>query len=123
MVISLMNNQPLEKIEYYILENKKPVKTEDALEWAKWFIKEENRYVAKDTIYEKRGDATKRAEIEFVVADSRVEEVVETIKNVTKTGQEGDGRIYIFPIENAIHIHSGDRHLGDSSEEDLKDEL
>ena len=47
MVVSLMNNQPLEKIEYYILANKKPVKIEDALEWAKWFEEEENWYVAK----------------------------------------------------------------------------
>jgi nitrogen regulatory protein PII len=50
------------------------------------------------------------------VSDYRVEKVIETIRNVTKTEQEGDGRIYIFPMENAIHIHSGDRHLGDSSE-------
>ncbi len=50
MVVSLMNNQPLEKIEYYILANKKPVKIEDALEWAKWFEEEENWYVAKDII-------------------------------------------------------------------------
>ncbi len=50
MGVSLMNNQPLEKIEYYILENKKPVKTEDTVEWAKWFKEEENWYVAKDVI-------------------------------------------------------------------------
>ncbi len=41
MVVSLMNNQPLEKIEYYILENKEPVKTEDTIEWAKWFERKE----------------------------------------------------------------------------------
>ncbi len=50
MVASLINNQPLEKIEYYILGNKKPVKTEDTIEWAKWFEKEENWCVAKDII-------------------------------------------------------------------------
>ncbi len=74
------------------------------------------RQIFRGKIYEKRGDAIKRAEIEFVVADYRVEKVIETIRNVTKTEQEGDGRIYIFPMENAVHIHSGDRHLGDSSE-------
>ncbi len=74
------------------------------------------RQIFRGKIYEKRGDAFKRAEIEFVVADYRVEKVIETIRNVTKTEQEGDGRIYIFPMENAVHIHSGDRHLGDSSE-------
>ncbi len=50
MVVSLINNQPLEKIEYYILENKKPVKTEDTIKWAKWFGEKENWYVAKDII-------------------------------------------------------------------------
>ncbi len=50
MVVSLINNQPLEKIEYYILENKEPVKTEDTIEWAKWFERKENWYVAKDII-------------------------------------------------------------------------
>ncbi len=56
------------------------------------------RQIWHGTIYEKRGDAIKRAEIEFVVADSRVEKVIETIRNATKTEQEGDGRIYIFPM-------------------------
>ncbi len=74
------------------------------------------RQIFRGKIYEKRGDAIKRAEIEFVVAEYRVKKVIETIRNVTKTEQEGDGRIYIFPMENAIHIHSGDKHLGDSSE-------
>ncbi len=74
------------------------------------------RQIFRGKIYEKRGDAVKRAEIEFVVADYRVEKVIETIRNVTKTEEEGDGRIYVFPMENAVHIHSGDRHLGDSSE-------
>ena len=74
------------------------------------------RQIWHGKVYEKRGDAIKRAEIEFVVADYRVAKVIETIRNVTKTEQEGDGRIYVFPIESAIHIHSGDRHLGDSSE-------
>ena len=73
-------------------------------------------------LYEQRADAVKRKEIEFVVPDDKVEKVVETIRKIATTAQGGDGRIYIFPMENAIHIHSGDRHLGDSSEEDLKNE-
>ena len=50
MVTSLIHNQPLEKIEYYILESKEPVRTEDMIKWAEWFEKEENWYVAKDII-------------------------------------------------------------------------
>ncbi|MEE9604677.1 MAG: P-II family nitrogen regulator [Candidatus Scalindua sp.] len=74
------------------------------------------KQVFRGKIYEKRADATKRAEIEFVVADYRVEKVIETIRSIAATEEEGDGRIYIFPMENAIHIHSGSKHLGDSSE-------
>ena len=74
------------------------------------------KQVFRGTIYEKRADATKRAEIEFIVADYRVEKVIETIRSIAATEEEGDGRIYIFPMENAIHIHSGSKHLGDSSE-------
>ncbi|MEE9605290.1 MAG: P-II family nitrogen regulator [Candidatus Scalindua sp.] len=73
-------------------------------------------------LYEQRADAVKRKEIEFVVPDDKVEKVVETIRKIATTAQGGDRRIYIFPMDNAIHIHSGDRHLGDSSEEDLKNE-
>ena len=74
------------------------------------------KQVFRGKIYEKRADATKRAEIEFIVADYRVEKVIETIRSIAATEEEGDGRIYIFPMENAIHIHSGSKHLGDSSE-------
>ncbi len=54
--------------------------------------------------------------MEFVVADYRVESVIKTIRDVVATEQGGDGRIYISTLDNAIHISSGDRHLGDSSE-------
>ncbi len=74
------------------------------------------KQVYRGKVYEQRIDAVKREELEFVVADYRVDSVIETIRNVTKTDQGGDGRIYIFPIDDAIHIHTGDRHLGDSTE-------
>lgn len=77
----------------------------------------------KKRIYQQRIDAVKREELEFVVADYRADSVIETIRNVAKTGQGADGRIYIFPIDNAIHIHSGDRHLGDSTEAGFFDEF
>ncbi len=74
------------------------------------------KQVYRGKVYEQRIDAVKREELEFVVADYRVDSVIETIRNVTKTDQGGDGRIYILPLDNAIHIHTGDRHIGDSTE-------
>ncbi len=81
-----------------------------------------DKFFALAKVSEQRADAVKRKEIEFVVPDDKVEKVVETIRKIATTAQEGDGRIYIFPMENAIHIHTGDKHLGDSCEEDLKNE-
>jgi len=68
-----------------------------------------------------RVDAVKRTEIEFVVPDNKVENVIRTIRNVAATNQGADGRIYIFAMNDSVHIHSGGTHLGDASEEELKD--
>ncbi len=76
------------------------------------------KQVYRGKVYEQRVDAIKRKEIEVVTPDDKVEKVIEAIRNVAKTEQGGDGRIYILPLENAIHIHSGDIHIGDSTEED-----
>ncbi|MCP5006320.1 MAG: P-II family nitrogen regulator [Planctomycetes bacterium] len=82
------------------------------------------KQVYRGRVYEQRVDSVKREELEFVVPDEKVEKVIETIRNVAKTDQGGDGRIYVTPLGESIHIHSGDRHLGDSSEKELEgDEL
>ena len=72
-------------------------------------------------VYEQVVDTVKRVAIEFVVPDSKIEKVVDVIRNTVSTGQGGDGRIYILPMRDAIHIHSGSKHLGDSSEKELSD--
>ena len=74
------------------------------------------KQVYRGKVYEQRTDAVKREELEFVVADYRVKSVMEAIRSVTKTEEGADGRIYVFPIEQSIHIHTGDRHIGDSTE-------
>ncbi|MFQ5687119.1 MAG: P-II family nitrogen regulator [Candidatus Scalindua sp.] len=80
------------------------------------------KQVYRGKVYEQRVDAVKRKEIEFVVPDDKVEKVIETIRKVAVTEQGGDGRIYVSTLDESIHIHSGDRHMGDSSEEETKGE-
>jgi nitrogen regulatory protein PII len=75
------------------------------------------KQVYRGKVYEQRVDAVKRKEIEFVVPDDKVKKVIETIRSVAVTEQGGDGRIYISTLDESIHIHTGDRHMGDSSEE------
>jgi len=77
------------------------------------------KQVYRGKVYEQRVDAVKRKELEFVVPDDRLEKVIETIRKIAVTNQGGDGRIYVSTLDESIHIHTGDKHLGDSSEDEL----
>ncbi len=46
--------------------------------------------------------------IEIVVCEVPVATVVETVKKVCRTGKIGDGKIFIYPIENAVRIRTGE---------------
>ena len=76
------------------------------------------KQVYRGKVYEQRVDAIKRKELEFVVPDDKMEKVIETIRKVAVTEQGGDGRIYISTLDESIHIHTGDTHSGDSSEDE-----
>lgn len=47
--------------------------------------------------------------IDIAVADESVTKVVDTVKNASKTGKIGDGKIFVLPIEEAIRIRT-DEH-------------
>ena len=78
------------------------------------------KQVYRGRVYEQRVDAVKREELELVVPDANLEKLIKTVRNVAKTDQGGDGRIYVIQLEDSIHIHSGDKHLGDPSEKELE---
>lgn len=46
--------------------------------------------------------------IEIVVCEVPVAIVVETVKKICRTGKVGDGKIFIYPIENAVRIRTGE---------------
>jgi len=73
--------------------------------------------VYRGNVFEERVDAVSRIELELVVAEDRVDDVINTIREVGASGQGGDGRIYVFPLSNSIHIGSGTQHLGNQEEE------
>ncbi|MCT4543092.1 MAG: P-II family nitrogen regulator [Vallitalea sp.] len=53
-------------------------------------------------------DLLPKSRIEVVVCEVPVEDVVETAKKVLKTGEIGDGKIFIYPVENVIKIRTGE---------------
>lgn len=46
--------------------------------------------------------------IEIVVCEVPVKTVVETVKKVCRTGKIGDGKIFVYEIENAVRIRTGE---------------
>lgn len=49
-----------------------------------------------------------KVRVEMVVCEVPVETVVETAKKVLRTGEIGDGKIFIYPVENVIKIRTGE---------------
>jgi len=50
-----------------------------------------------------------KTKMEMVVSDDRVEEVVDVIIGIARTGRFGDGKIFTYPIGSAIRIRTGER--------------
>jgi nitrogen regulatory protein P-II 1 len=51
-------------------------------------------------------DFLPKVKIEVVVKDSMLEQVLSAIVKVTKTGKVGDGKIFVFPVLDAIRIRT-----------------
>jgi nitrogen regulatory protein P-II 2 len=49
-----------------------------------------------------------KVKIEIAVPTAQVDKVVETVVTAAKTGQIGDGKIFIFGIDQAIRIRTGE---------------
>ena len=54
-------------------------------------------------------DFLPKIKIELVVADNLVEQAVEAIQRSAHTGRIGDGKIFIYSVEDAIRIRTGER--------------
>jgi nitrogen regulatory protein PII len=50
-----------------------------------------------------------KIKIEVVVPDDRADEVVNTISEAAKTGEIGDGKIFIYNLQDIIRIRTGER--------------
>jgi nitrogen regulatory protein P-II 2 len=49
-----------------------------------------------------------KIKIEVVVPDERADSVVEAIASTAKTGQIGDGKIFVIGVEHALRIRTGE---------------
>lgn len=53
-------------------------------------------------------DLLPKVKIEIVIKDSLVDEVIKIFVDTSRTGEIGDGKIFVYNIENAIRIRTGE---------------
>ena len=54
-------------------------------------------------------DFVPKIKIEMVIEESAVEKVIDAITSAAKTGKIGDGKIFVYSIEETIRIRTGER--------------
>jgi nitrogen regulatory protein PII len=50
-----------------------------------------------------------KVEIEVVVPDNVAQDVIEAIIAAARTGEIGDGRVFVLPVEHSYNIRTGER--------------
>ncbi|MBU1169105.1 MAG: P-II family nitrogen regulator [Proteobacteria bacterium] len=54
-------------------------------------------------------DFIPKVRIDIVVDDSLVDSIIQTIVESAATGNIGDGKIFVLPVEEAVRIRTGER--------------
>ena len=54
-------------------------------------------------------DLHQKVKVECVVADVPAEDVTDAIRDAAHTGQPGDGKVFVLPVEDAVQVRTGDR--------------
>ncbi len=54
-------------------------------------------------------DLIQKVELKTVVPDEKVEAVLKAIRESATTGQIGDGKVFIWEVEDALRVRTGER--------------
>ncbi len=54
-------------------------------------------------------DLIPKCKLEMAVSDDQTEEVIGAIRNSAYTGEIGDGKIFVLPLDDAMRIRTGER--------------
>lgn len=50
-----------------------------------------------------------KVKIEIAVPDEKAEEIIRTIQRTARTGEVGDGKIFVYDLRDVIRIRTGER--------------
>ena len=53
-------------------------------------------------------DFLPKVKIEIVASDDKVQVIMDTIVDKARTGRIGDGKIFVFPVEEVLRIRTGE---------------
>jgi nitrogen regulatory protein P-II 1 len=79
------------------------------------FIQVTGRGAQRGIVHQGRGGVTvtvdllPKIKVEVVVSDISVEKVIDAIIAVARTGNIGDGKIFVMPVEEAVRVRTGER--------------
>lgn len=70
----------------------------------------------QDTVEHYRGSAVvlefrEKVKIEIAVSDTYVEATIAAVVGAARTGEVGDGKIFVQPLEQVIRIRTGERDI------------
>jgi nitrogen regulatory protein P-II 1 len=54
-------------------------------------------------------DMLPKIQINIVLSDHNVDKTIATIRKAAATGNQGDGIIFVYPVEDVIRIRTGER--------------
>jgi nitrogen regulatory protein P-II 1 len=52
-----------------------------------------------------------KLKIEIVIEDDQVDMVVDKIITAARTGEIGDGKIFVYPVDQIVRIRTGEKNL------------
>ena len=53
-------------------------------------------------------DFLPKIKVEVAIDDDQLDSVIEAVSNAAQTGKIGDGKIFVYPLEQAIRIRTGE---------------
>ena len=53
-------------------------------------------------------DFLPKIKVEVAIDEAQLDSVIEAISNAAQTGKIGDGKIFVYPLEQAIRIRTGE---------------
>jgi nitrogen regulatory protein P-II 1 len=79
------------------------------------FIQVTGRGAQRGIVHQGRGgetvtvDLLPKVKLEIVVQDAAVDQVIQAIIRASHTGNIGDGKIFVLPVDDAIRVRTGER--------------